>query len=94
MDVKWVSNLIDRGEKWDLFLLELLSNQTAEFKADYYEKIYLLSNKENADFLMRLAFRLSDFFLKSLLKKQTRATTRTPYVTLRKLHSTLTSALN
>ena len=45
-------------------LQKYLENEKAEVKSDYYEKIYLISNKENADLLMRLAYRLSDYYLK------------------------------
>lgn len=70
MGDKWIGNIVNRGEQWDIFLLNLLSDQTADFKSDYYEKIFLNSNKENAELLMRIAYRLSGFYFKLSVKKQ------------------------
>lgn len=40
MDDKWLENIVERGETWIATLDDLLSDQNAEFKADYYEKIF------------------------------------------------------
>ena len=55
---KWVGEIVKQGENWDQTLQELLQDQQSEFKSHYYEKLFLTSNKENADFLMRVAHRL------------------------------------
>jgi hypothetical protein len=69
MDDKWLANIVERGETWIATLDDLLSDQNAEFKADYYEKIFYKSNPDNADFLMRMAYRLSEFYFKLTVKK-------------------------
>ena len=40
-------------------MLKLLRDQLPVDKANYYERFYVKSNKENADFLARISFRLS-----------------------------------
>ena len=69
MDQNWLANIIDRGKQWDLDLEELLMNESSEFKSDYYEKIAQMSNKENADFLMRISYRLSKSFFQLSVQK-------------------------
>lgn len=69
MDNKWVANIVERGETWITTLDGLLSDQNAEFKADYHEKIFYKSNRDNADFLMRIAYQLSEFYFKLTVKE-------------------------
>ena len=69
MEPKWLANIIDRGKQWDLDLEDLLMNESSEFKSDYYEKIAQMSNRENADFLMRISYRLSKSFYQVSIQK-------------------------
>jgi hypothetical protein len=49
--------------------LEILSDETADTKANYYEKFFLKSTKENCDLLMRIAYRLSNSIFKQSVTK-------------------------
>jgi hypothetical protein len=59
MGEKWVREFVERGENWDHVLEDILSDQTSDVRSDYYERFFFKTNKENADFLMRISYRLS-----------------------------------
>lgn len=56
--LKWVANLVERGEQWDKLLASLLQEETAEVKSAVYWKFCQLTDRDNCDFLMRIQYRL------------------------------------
>jgi hypothetical protein len=69
MDEKWVSDFVKRGEDWSQLLEDILLGETSATKSDYYERFFQKSNPENADFLLRISYRLSDSLLKQCASK-------------------------
>ena len=65
---EWTISIIEQGEAWHALLCQILEEQTCEYRADYYEKVFLRCNKYSVCLLFMLAHRLADAYFKFSVK--------------------------